>query len=292
MINTELHGVVYGLLAMIGWGIGNSITRTSAIAIGVVPTLFYRNLVVVISLAIAVLALDLKVVFDWQMVSMTCALSVLGYISLLSLFKAQKTGKLGLISPISGAGSAAITVAYAIIFYRDQPSGMQQLGIGLVLLGVVCVSLNLKDLRNSNLFSRGSGVPYAILTALCWGIMFALMVKPSLAIGAVFCALVLNICSLLLSSAHIAISKTRLVVPKLRIWVVLLVVGLFSALGIVGYNIGVTAAPVSIVYTIAAAAPIVGILAGLWIYKEIHPPHHYLGMLASILGIVLIGLGK
>ena len=291
-MNGALHGIGFGLLAMIGWGVGNSITRTPAIAIGVIPTLFYRNALVTLFLALAVLTMPFKAVVNWPMIAATLLLSVIGYISLLSLFKAQRTGKLGLISPISGAGSAVITITYALLFYGENPSLLQRCGMAAVLLGVVFVSINFKDLRNSNLFSRSSGVPLALLTALCWGIMFALMVKPSIALGAVFCAFVLNLGSLVLSGTHLAVMRIRPALPSPRLALIVVVIALFSVLGSVSFNFGIIGAPVSIVYTIAAAAPVIGIVAGIWFYKESHPLHHYFGMLLSLAGIVLIGIEK
>lgn len=159
------QGVLFGLLAMIGFGMSNALSRVPSQNLGGIKTIFYRGIGLNIVLFIILIFFFPKGV-TWQGIGIASAIAIFSYLPIMFFYKGLALGKVGIISPIANS-SAIITVLLAIVFFKESLNLWQAVSGVFIVLGIVLISINFKDLKNSNLFIISSGVPFAL--AACVG---------------------------------------------------------------------------------------------------------------------------
>lgn len=278
-------GIVFGLIAMIGYGISNAISKVPAKILGSRKTVFFRNLMTSLILFIALLFFIKETVFSLEYIIIAIIISIIGYIPLVSFFQAVKHGKVGIVTPIANA-SIIFTVLFSIIFFKETLSQIQIFSIILIIAGIILISMDIKDWKNSELFNLKSGIPFALLAAFFWGIVFFLFKIPVLVLGAFLTAFLVEFGIAVSSYLHLKSSKIKITIPDKKMYPYLLVLGVLGAIALVSYNFGVKNYNVSVVAAITFANPVVATLYGKFVYKEKLSIMQYIAGLLIILGIV------
>ena len=214
-------------------------------------------------------------------------LSVLGYVSTIAFFKALGMGKLGIISPIANS-SVIFTVLLSIILFNEVLSGSQIFSIIFIILGIILISINFNDLKNSHIFEISSGVPYALITCLLWGIMFALIKTPVMVIGPVLTSFIIEFGILICSGIHLKISKISFAVPDYKTIVYIFIVAFFGAIATLSFNMGVAVCSVSIVAVLSNSNPLIAAIYGRFVYKEKLSLQQQIAFLLILIGIICI----
>lgn len=168
--------------------------------------------------------------------------------------------------------------------------------MSIVFTGVALASVNFRAFYKSDMFSIQSGVPYALLCAVVWGIAFPLYKFPSDHLGALFYGLVLEIAVLAFTSLQLfvmpkfeAVHAFKKVGLKLSFHsVVFTVVAAISiALGTVFLNLAYQSGEVSIVAAICGSSSVVSLFVGWIVYRERLSFLQYSGAVLVTLGILL-----
>ena len=279
--------ILFGLIAMVGYGLSNAIAQVPSKEIGSRKTIFYRNIFVSILLLAVLLPFLKETVFSPKYILITLAIAFIGYFSLMAFYKALKVGKVGIVSPLANS-SVIFTVLLSIIFFGEILSTIQFLAIALIILGIILVSLNFKDLKNSHLFKISSGIPYALLTCFIWGLVFFLFKIPVNVIGPILTSLTLEFGIMIYSGIHIHFSKLNFSLPNKKILLPIFLVAFFGAIGTLFFTLGIKNYSVSLVAAITFANPLVATLYGKIVYKEKLHLQQYFAIALMILGIVLI----
>ncbi|MBW6461842.1 MAG: EamA family transporter [DPANN group archaeon] len=113
--------------------------------------------------------------------------------------KALSLGKLGIMSPIANS-SIIFTVLFSVLLFNESLTSIKLGSILLIVLGVIFISVNFKDLKNYNIFSLANGIPYALISCVLWGLMFTLYKIPVIVIGPILTALIIEIGIFIISS--------------------------------------------------------------------------------------------
>lgn len=277
-------GFVFAFGALFSWGINNALIRIPAQRIGVKQALFYRNLYTALFTCVAFVLLTKLTKPDWGQVALAVLLSGLGYISLLAMFRAKQVGKVGVISPVTNS-SVAVTVLIAVFILGDDLSAKQGVAIAAIVVGIIVATIDVRQFRSSDLFRLDSGVPFAMITAVCWGVMFAFLSLPVAALGAVTTALILNVSNLVMSLVHLRSGGEKvLAAPKNLQWI-LVFMGLLSASAIICYNQALVYMDISTATAVAFSNPLVTMVFGMVLYKERHSPKAFVGLMLCIFGI-------
>lgn len=284
-MSEQMIGFGFALLAMLAWGVGNGVVRTPAKRMGVLNALLYRNLFTAMATVVIAAFVVRRVEWDWGQALLAVALSGIGYLSLLAMFRAKQTGKVGVISPVANS-SVLLTVLIAVVGFGERLALAQWAAIAAILTGIVVATVNFRQWRDSDLLSPSSGVPFALITALCWGVMFAFLKFPSALLGAVVTALVLNISNFAMSVVHLGLAREAVQRPDRCSLAVLVLIGICGASAIVSYNYALNRLDVAIATVVAFSNPMVTILTGMLVYGERHGRQAVLGMALMVGGII------
>ncbi len=254
-----------------------------------------RNALVVILLTLVLAAFRIPYSLDPDFLGIAIFLAFLAYLGFLFFLLSLKTGKVGVVVPVVSA-QIIISSLIGFLFFDEVFEPLKIFSVGIVCLGIILTSINFKDLKNSSLFSMESGIPYAILAALFWGVAFPYFSLPSKHLGAFFYALLVEIVVLCSALIHIFL-KTRLKFlntwvealkgQTLRSWLVIGVLTVLSAIGSVFLNLAYETGQVSLVSALQGSSSIISIITAAFLYKEILSKQQYIGATLTVVGILL-----
>ncbi len=280
-------GIICGLIAMFSFGLSNGIAKLPIRIIGSKKTVFFRNVFVSILLFFILLFSLPESTFSPVYILIAVGISIIGYIPLLSYYKAIDLGKIGVIAPIANS-SVIFTVLFSLVFFSESVTAVQFLAIGVIIFGIIFESLDLSDVRKSNLFSLKSGRPYALITCFLWGLVFFLFKIPVNVLGPFLTAFIVETGIAVMSGLDLGLSKKGFGLKGKNTLFLLFLVALFGALAALFYNIGITYSKVAIVSALTFSSPIVTTLYGKFVYHEKLSPRQWFSVCAIIAGVVMI----
>ncbi len=277
---TLLLSVALGLLSMLAYGFANAFSKPLAQKLGAPQTLFLRGLTLVSLLAVAAIP-SYHNLSHWQIALAAILLGMAGYLPVLAFTHGIKESPLGIMAPISGT-SPLITVLLSWLFLSLHLSSLQWLAITIVVGANIAISVNPRNWRNSSLLRRSTGVPYALMAAVGWGLFFFLFVPLSRSLGPWLATLLAEIGVTLAAGLH-ARSSGR--TPKLSSAFQPAVIGngLLVGTGTLAFAIGASQFNVAIVATLSNSTALISSLLGVWLFRE------QLGAKEKIAGAVMIG---
>lgn len=137
-------GILFGLLAACGWGIGDYLSRRASQAAGSYRVLFYVQLFGMGAVALWIgggAGLGVAVApprGSWEAVAGAAGLGALNFLGSLLLLRAFMIGRLAVVAPIA-ASFAAVSVALSLL-WGDPIGPLKLLGLAVAILGVVLSS--------------------------------------------------------------------------------------------------------------------------------------------------------
>jgi drug/metabolite transporter (DMT)-like permease len=278
------------LISLIGWGLGNSLAKKYSKSLSPSKLVVYRNLTTVCITALALSLFWSKTVFNLHYIFLGFGLAVLGYIGQFFFLKGLETGNLGLVSPISSS-RIVISAIIGTTFLKDHLSGLQWFFILIIFLGVALSSIDPKNLTKSELFTLKSGVPFALLNAIIWGVVYPLYSIPSAILGAFLFSFILELTGLLLSLIQTRLNHRSIRLTKTELkenFAGLFMIGLTGGLGSVFVNLGYSTGHIGIVSAVSSAVPLIAVTYGKFIYKEQLNKRQVFAVALIIAGIVLL----
>lgn len=284
-------GLFSAFVAMFGFGIGNALGKMPAEKFPYQKVIFIRDIFSSLTLAIGLLFFLNDTNFDYKFILLTFIFSILGYFSLVFFFKALKIGKVGLVTPIANS-STLITILLSVIFFNERLGVWQTVAVLMIMFGILASSVNLKDFKNSHLFNLSSGLPFAIMTCVLWGILFFFYKYPVNIIGPALTAFIIEFGSAILSGTNLKISKIKLSPINRKDIFIIFLVGFCSAIGSLFYNLGIKTADVSIVSAITFSCPLITIIYGRLFYREKLSAAQYTAVSMILVGIVILSYIK
>jgi drug/metabolite transporter (DMT)-like permease len=283
------QGVIFGLLAMIGFGMSNAMSRIPSQALGGIKTIFYRGLGVNILQFFILIFLFPKVIV-WQGVLIAFVIAIFSYLPIMFFYKGLNLGKVGLISPVANS-SAIVTILLAVVFFREALNFSQIASGVLIIIGIVFLSVNFKELKNSQLFKISSGVPFALAACIGWGIFFFVLKYPVTLIGPILTSVIIQFFILIISAIHLRATRTDFSLPA-GFAKYFIPIALFSVLGPLAYNYGIKTSAVSLVAMFYMANPLLATVYARIAYKEKLSVQQYAAICVIIIGVAGISLLK
>ena len=281
-------GIIYALLLMTGVGLTNAVAKAPSERVGNVQTIFWRGLF----LAPLMLCIAL---FNWpshELASrdllIAVGIALVGYLPLMLFYRALSLGKVGVVSPVLGT-TIIYTTMLSMVFYGEQLSGAQLAGIIAIIIGVVLVSVDFRQWRGSDMFSRSSGVPHALGAAFLWGLVFFLLKIPNQALGPFLTSTITEAGVLVGALAHLALTRKSPKMPdkkSAREIAVLVILGP----SILFFYFAIQMLDVSVVSAIMFSSPLVAALYGALVYKERLTIQQYFAIVLLVTGIVILSL--
>ncbi len=281
-----MNELLFGIIAMLGWGFSDYISGVVSKKIGYFRPLLWSQ-IIFIGLFLALMPFFKMPVFNVNVLVYAFISSVLLFIAMNFFYKGLEIGDLSIISPIASSASM-ITVVLSIIFLNESLSQIQGVAVFLVIIGTILVSFKYNDLLKLNIKNMAKGVVYALITMVCWGIMFvfvALMIKE---IGWFLPPLYMNFLMLVFLLVQGLIQKKNMSFPK-KSWTFVLGIAVLGIIAFLAYSYGVNSSFASIVTPVATSSPAVTILLAMLFLKERLDLNQHAGLFLIIGGIVLLG---
>lgn|GEM_PF-615471 len=279
--------ILFGLLSMTGFSLANVSSQPLAKKLGNAQILFLRGITVVLVLAILAIP-SIHNAKNISQVAFSLFLGMAGYLPLLAFTHGIKVSRIGIVSPIAGC-SPLVTVILAFAVLGVPIKSIQWVAIVLIILANVCVSINLKNFRDSNITKLTSGVPFALIAAFGWGLFFFALIYPSKAIGPWLTSFFVELGVVLAAGVHLLVSKQRTALrqalsPKIA------GNGLCIAVGTIAFTVGVSRYNVGIVAALGNSVALLSTLLAAYFFKEKLTRAEMIVSGVMILGVILISL--
>lgn len=281
----------FALLGPIGYGVANVLNKITGNAVGTDRSVFLQTCFA------AMFAFVTTVIFysfgeiniTWYFIAFLIGLA--GYFPLYFFIKAITVGKAGVVVPIVDLATVVALVC-TYVFFGEKVSDVGLVFASMILLGVVLLSIKIRDFKKSKIFDLNSGVLYAIVAATLWGASYFLWSLPTSAIGPFVTSIVLEIgtCSAaLITILFIKREKFIGTIPK-NIWLTGVVVGFCGFIGTFGVNLSISKVGAPITFAILGARPAVSALVSYFYFKESLNLKQIFSMLLIMVGVAGVAL--
>jgi drug/metabolite transporter (DMT)-like permease len=287
--------MLYGLGAALGFGLADLFGAVSARRIGVTLTLFVIQIISLIALSLLLLTpipgSDPLSGRGGALVALAAA-GALGTVSFFGFYRALQLGPVAVVSPVFAA-YAAVAVVLSVIFAGERLSTMAWLGIALTISGVALASARSEDGGDGK--RSWGGIPYALVATLAWGGASYLIGRYARETGWFLPTYAVRLVELILTGAVMVVLRVRgavFSVPRGTALAIPAVSSLADAAAIALFAHASEVGSISIAAAVSATFPLVVIAGGLALFHERPSPRQWLGVLAAITGLILLGLGR
>ena len=283
--------MIYGLVAALGWGFadfGGAVVgrRIGSISTVVVSQGFNADFMTVLILGGHH---DLGVLWPYiGFVALNGAASATAYVT---HYRALQLGPVAIVSPI-GATYALVGVALAIGVLGERPAGIAIAGGVVTIVGVMLASTDLRKVEEGLHKQRAPGLPWALASAVMFGIGGFLLGYLSQRVGWVVGLWASRMAQLVAFSCFAILRRSEIRgIGRNRMTAGAIGVGLADLLGVIAYSSGAEMGFVSIVLTASAVFPLIAVVLSIALLHERPVPNQYAGIALVIGGLVMLGFG-
>lgn len=277
-------GVLFGLLAALGWGTGDFMLSRVSRAIGLRQTLLWAQLLGLGAIGLVLLARRDLPPADPQLWLLALVVNIFNVAGTVLLYRALTIGTLAIVSPI--AASFAVVTALLAVAGGERPAPLALAGVALVVAGVIVVS----SAGSNDGATSLAGIGAALGAALCYGIFFWLLAPVTAGLGIAWPILVGRALAVLTAVAMLALAREAPRLPPRPAWGTLAVAVSFDTVAFLSYNLGIASAYVSVVAALASIFSAVTVLLAWIILRERLASLQWAGVAAVIAGVLLVSV--
>ncbi len=202
----------------------------------------------------------------WSVCLEGIALGVAGYIPVLAYTHGSKESPLGIMAPIAGT-SPLITVSLSVLFLSVLLKPLQWVAIVLIVLANIYISVDFKNWRESNFLKRSTGVPFALIAALGWGLFYFFLVPVTRKVGPWLAAFLVETGVTIAAGLHLRYSSQSVDLKDILAKDVVRN-GFLICLGTLAFTVGVKYYNVGIVAALSNSTALVASVLGFIMFKE------------------------
>ena len=274
--------VVLGMLASLGWGLGDfggGLMSRRAPVLGVL----FTSQVASLSVGIPLLLLTPEpAMTPWDLVLATVA-GALGASGLALLYRGLSVGRMTVVMPIAAMITAALPVVFGFVT-QGIPSLFAIAGIVAAATGVVLVSFSPAPADG-----RPSGLWYGIVTGLLFGLFPIVMngISDDILVSPVVTVRVASI----VTAGLLIVARRQPWRVSRSLWPMMLGIGLVDMLATASYLAALAVGPLAIAAILTSLSNVVTVILAALVLRERITPVHAVGILAAGLAVVLIAVG-
>lgn len=288
--------MILALTAALGWGLADFMGAVSTRRNGVTAT--------ILVVQVAGLAVLAAVAFTpWAQhppvsssdLAMLTVGGVLGAAAFFGFYRALQLGPVALVSPIFAA-YAAITVLLAFVVTGEVLSATALGGVAVTIAGVVLASM--AGAPEPGVTGARRGVPFAIVSMIGWGIASYITGRYAQRLGWFYPVVATRVVeTVLVGVVALVLSglgrdrgrpgeslRWRYGLPALA--------GGLDVIALLAYSRGSQLGLVSIVSAASASFPLILVAGGIVVFHERPRPVQWVGVAATIGGLILLGVGQ
>lgn len=290
-------GILLGLATALSWGSADLLARFATRSIGTFRTMLYMQFTGFLLLTAAMHWLGgwghLADGSGWRIWAWGIGAGLLNTCGTLALYRSFEIGKMSIVAPISASYPALTMVLSALT--GERLTAARLAGVGLIILGVMVVAHgeampdDANPLDKSRPRKKYLGVGWAMVSAVCFGVMFWLLgVRVVPMMGAAPSVWLIRLTSVVATALTMLAARRPMKLPDLGSNRWILGIGLLDTSAYVFNNYGMLHEQVSVVSVLASlyGAVTVGLAAA--ILKEKIARLQWAGIISIFAGIVLI----
>lgn len=278
--------IIAGLGSMFGWGISDFFAGLFSKKIGNYKTFFWSQLAALASATLLILFFAANLNIPGRIAILIPAATICYTIAYLLFYKGLELGNISIVSATINLW-AVFTMLFAFIFLGQRLSGLQLLGVIMIISGVVLVSLR----RSSSLTQNSllEGVRETVAAAILFGIFWNLSDVISDEIGWLTTTVSIKIGIIVFLLLFSLVVKRELTIASTTTQTkqMVVLVGVLEAAAVACFNWGLANGDVILVTPIASALTIVTITLAVVFLKEKLSRVQVLGIAVAVIGIIL-----
>ncbi|PDW03101.1 DMT family transporter [Candidatus Viridilinea mediisalina] len=277
-------GIIFGLLAAVGWGTSDFFMSRVNRQIGLRQGLFWIQTLGTLAIVLVLLLSGDVPPSDPLLWLWALLVNAFNVIATILLYHALSVGTVAIVSPIA-ASFAVVTTALAILG-GERPSALALMGVTLVIGGVIIVSRAGADNRNASL----RGMKSAIGSAIFYGLFFWLLAPITAEFGIIWPVFIGRVLAMFSAILMLAWARESIARPANNTWRMLVVAVIVDTLGFLSYNLGISSAYVSVVTALASIFSAVTVLLAWLFLRERLVSLQWAGVAALICGVLLVSV--
>jgi transporter family protein len=287
LMNPAILSILAGLGAMFGWGISDFFAGLFSKKIGNFKTFFWSQLAALLFATLLILFFVTHFNIPALIVFLLLVAAIFYAAAYLLFYKGFELGNISVVSATINLW-AVFTMLFAFIFLGQRLSGLQFMGVIMIIAGVTLVTLKWSDIKNRNSHLL-KGVRETVAAAVLFGIFWNLSDVITNEIGWLLTTFFVKVGIILFLLLFSLFMKRELTIAKTSIQTKLMVVlvGVLEAAAVTSFNWGLSIGDVILVTPIASALTIVTITMALVILKEKITLIQGMGIVIAIVGIIL-----
>jgi transporter family protein len=275
---------------MFGWGLYDFLGGVFAKQIGPFKSLFWSQLAGLGSVILLAFVFAPILKLSGLAILLIAVAAILYSAGYLFFFKGLEIGNISIVAAAMNLW-AVFTMLFAFLFMGQRLSGIQTLGVALILAGVTVASLNWNDIKNQR-FQLSVGVKETVAGAFFFGVFWNVSEIVSEEIGWLFTTLFVKLGIILFLALFSIFVKREISLKKAstKTKTMLLVMGIVEAGAVAAVNYGLTIGDAILITPIASALSIVTIGLAIIFLKDKITKLQRLGISMAILGIITTAL--
>jgi transporter family protein len=281
------YGILLGLIAMLGWGIGDTLSGIISKEQGSLKIAVWSQFPGIVLLLALALIYKVPQISAYYLILQLADAAILT-LSAVAFFEAMKIGEISIVSPIS-ASWAAFTVILSLLLLGESVDLLQYMGIALAITGTALASFKLEGVLGVRNRKKALGADIAFLSAFGFGIGFFILNVLIIQLGWLL-PTILN--SVLIAIFVMAYSRSKGIDISLKkeerkplLWL-----GIIYVISIIAYSVGITQSYAVIIAPIAAASPVITVSIVILFLKERPSRNQIVGIAAALCGIILLSI--
>ncbi|MBI4173530.1 MAG: DMT family transporter [Candidatus Aenigmarchaeota archaeon] len=278
-----IPGVVFGLLAMLSWGISDFIAASLARRNSSMQTFFWTQLVSLGLFILTFLAFFSMPALAAETLGLIAIITVVRIAAFLAFYQGLRDGKIGVVSVLTNSWPAA-TVILALLFLGESLTAAQALAIMLVMAGATTVSFQVKGKGSVSLGAR-----YGLFALAAFGIYFAAIGLLTKQINWFIPVLLIKLVQAPLLATYAKQTKKVLAFPR-SAWRLVLVIGFLETVGFYSYGLGITNEYTAVIAPMMAGIPVITLLLARAFFRESLSKMQKIGIIAALAGLVLLSV--
>lgn len=280
-----LSEIIFAIGAMLSWGFADFLAANAVRKVAVLKIFFWVQL-----LGLFIISLLFLSSFNFPSLSLYIILILLfsGFLrvaAFFSFYKGLRVGKASIVSPLSSCW-AVVTVILSLTFLHEKLSFSQNIGIILAIMGAVLASFKWSDLIGLKIRKFESGIKYAVIAALGFGISGFLFNTLADKFGWFISTFLIQIAMVLYIMAYALPTKKDVKFPK-NVGLFIIIIAILEVIGLFSYMQGIATQYTAITAPISSASPIVVVILARIFFKEKLEINQMVGV-ASILGSLIL----
>lgn len=283
-------GILYGIVALLGWGLADFFAKRLVDRFGDLKALFWIQALSLVPFATLYFIVDGRLAFaaaDYLFFAVISLFSIVGYIF---FYRAIKLGNISIMSPIQATVIAGTLILAALVLH-ERLAALEYAAIGILFIGLMLTGVNITLLRKTKRVALFSGVKENLISVVLFSVHFILLgiIIPKHGwLAPIFFFRAFNVLFLL---SYMTFTRSSIAFPKkiTRTSSYLIpITAIADVAAIIFFSLGVNSEYVSIVTPVASSFPLVTVTLALIFYKEKLDKIQIAGILLLISGIAFL----